>query len=201
MNKEMKTIVNMPYGQIFQIGKPFEEGVTNYPEGIKFDFSKLGATTVITVDGPTRKEIRDINSGQLKMAISLIDNMIFVNMKFGGSLWMEAPFHIALSQLSLGGLGGSPLPILAKDMGYLMIVFLVDTKSGIVKVMRQISLSHDFCIEFANNVDRQLKMTFDEKVYYRNVNRIWDEFRRGDILKRADYIYELNNGEWNKKKI
>jgi hypothetical protein len=186
-------IVNNYVGQIFEIGKPFERGRVIYPEGIQFDFSELGATLIMTMANPTPAEINNISSGPIFLSLIPIDEILFVLCKFGfGAPWLEAPFNINLSQLRT--LSDLKEPI--DNCGYQLITFLVDAATGILRGTRQTGLSNEFSVEFRNAVIFQNGMAFDKEKYNRKIDRIWQENKQGELLKRSYKIYSFYMGKW-----
>lgn len=185
-------IVNNYAGQLFEIGKPFEPGRINYSEGIQFDFSEVGGTILITVRNPTIQEIGNINSGNIKLAMVPVEEILFVLCKFGNTPWMEAPFNINLAQLRT--LSGYAAPELGK--GYGVITFLVDAVTGIVKVIRQTGMSNEFSTDFRNFVIAQNGMKFDKAEYNRKIEAVFNFSEQEDMLKKAKKIYELHKGKW-----
>lgn len=192
----MKEIVNLPYGQIFSIGSPFEEGVTEYEQGIKFDFSEIGGTMLITIPDPTKLEIQQISKGLIKLALVEIDDeVLFVLSKYGMTPWMEAPFNTNLSQLRILSNINIPEPP-PKEHGYSLITFLVNANNGIIKEIRQTATTNEFSNDFREKVIRQSKfyesgISFDKNNYNRKIDDISKHYKQGDMLKLTKKIYEL----------
>lgn len=190
-------IINEWAGQIFEVGKPFEDGVTSYPEGMAFDISEIGCTIVLHVNSPTAFEIKDVRTGDLTLAIVEMDEVIFVTTNFGSSLQMEPPFNINLSQLRTltGNVKAIPEEP-PEGKGYQLIIFLVDASSGIINGIRQIGLSWLFSKELKGAIERQDKFPFNREVYEAKIDKIYQEVKNGTLVSKANTFHKLHNNKW-----
>jgi hypothetical protein len=190
-------IINEYTGQVFQTGDLFEEGVVSYKEGIQFDFSEIGCTILMTLDNPSYDETRDVRHGDLTLALVEIDEVIFIVVKFGDFLQVEAPFNINISQLrTLNGDNKKLSAELTNDKGYSLVIFLVNASNGMIRVIRQVKLSNQFSKEFKAAVERQNKLPFDIDVYNKKVDKIWREMRADDIRNKVSVRHKLQKGNW-----
>lgn len=204
IDKRIDKIVNVPYEQIFVIGEPFEKGVTNYEEGIKVDLSEMGMTILFTMRDPTPGEIGAIRSGNIRLALVPIDDVLFICTKFGNMPWWEAPFNINLSQLRTLTGREDVLPQLPPPgQGYQCIIFLVDAATGIIEVMRQVGLSHQFCRDIVGFtlVMEKNNRAFDRKEYEKKVDKVFGTIEIGKLANMAFRIFELHKEKWTTKEI
>lgn len=212
---EDSTIFNMATGylQEFQVGKPFEPGITNYPEGCNIDFSRIGLTVNIYVRDPTKEETNAIRNGNLKLAIVTFGHVLFICAKFGKMPWMESPFHVVLSQIRwLDGKGENRIPLGMKinieepieGKGYRSIVFLIDAITGIIEVIREIGLDNTFSsmlrsyILWQNSLYQNEQRKFDMKEYELVIDRAFKIYKQNEMEDIADDIFELNRGKWRR---
>lgn len=164
--------------QKLEVGKPYQEGKISYREGLKFDFRQDGAGLYITFDTPTTKEIDSIRNGDIEISVYPKDELLFLLFKFGSLPWMDAPYSAHLSE---------PFTFeeLTEGKGYSLFIVLIDAKTGIVKVIRQIGLSTKFSTQFQKLVEKQKEMPFDKQEYDRKINEVFANYSTEDLVKRT----------------
>lgn len=78
----------------YEVGKPLQKGVTQYPEGVHFNFGPDGASLLIFMDNPTQSEIKSVKTGKAKLGLFVKENVIFFLSKFGTMNWVDAPYTV-----------------------------------------------------------------------------------------------------------
>lgn len=164
--------------QKFEIGKPYQAGVTKIPEGIVFDFSQAGGFLRIVFNAPTREELREIKKGKIKLGLLEKDGIIFFFIKFGELYWMDAPYNIAFSKpYEFGQLAD-------ENSGYAVQIVLVDGKTGIIKAIKLIGLPHELSVKFRDMVQKQKKAPV--KDFDSVLSRIYTRYLTGDLIQEAE---------------
>lgn len=150
----------------FEVGKPFEEGVTWYQEETRFEFNESGPVLLVFLKSPTEKEIEAFRAGDVKIGFYEMENIIFLLFKFGGLPWIDAPYSIHLSAEF------QPANI-EKGKGYGLQIFLIDAASGILKVIRLIGMGTEWSRRFREAILKQKAAPFDPYEYNKKIERIY----------------------------
>jgi len=161
-----------------EVGKPYQEGVTRYQEGIKFDFTNSGAYLYIMFNSPTKKEIENIRNGNVEFAVYPADEVLFMLFKFGSLQWMDAPYSVHLSKDLV-------LQDIEEGQGYALHITLINADNGIVEVLRLIGLSTKFSQQLKKLIEKQKDMPFDINSYNLKINYIYRNYSADDIAKRT----------------
>jgi len=160
----------------YEVGQLFQDGITMYPEGTKFDFTQGGPILTIFLEHPTEKETQQIKNGRLQIGFWCKDNIIFLLFKFGSLSWMDAPYTIHLSK-----------PFAFEEIipgsGFGLHVFLVDAATGIIKAMRLIGLGTTFSIQLKKAIEKQKNTAFDESLYDKAIMRVYGNYSTNDMIK------------------
>lgn len=167
----------------YEVGQLFQDGITMYPEGTKFDFTQGGPVLIMFLERPTEKEIQQVKSGRLQIGFWYKDDVIFVLFKFGSLNWMDAPYNVHLSE---------PFTFeeIVPNSGFGLHVFLVDAATGIIKAMRLIGLGTTFSIQLKKAIEKQKNAAFDESLYDKAIMRVYGNYSTNDMIKYADIIYK-----------
>ena len=143
----------------YHVGQILQE-FAGHGEEIKFDIEgSSGSALRIIYPSPTEKELYNIQKGPLQMKKILLNNIIFLTFKFGDLPWMDAPYTPHLSKnIQL-------LDLNNEKMGLSMIVYLIDSKSGEIKVMRLIGMHHKFSLSLLKDIEEIRHKDFDQFKY------------------------------------
>ncbi len=85
--------------------------------------------------------------------------------------WHDMPYSWHLVAEEIRTLPKAPEEVPA-NLGALVMVFLIDASTGIVRVLRQVNWSHDFTVQLYAAIHAQALMPFDREAYLRKVNAI-----------------------------
>jgi hypothetical protein len=77
-----------------------------------------------------------------------------------------------------------PAPLPAGESVHLTIV-LVEGSDGIVRAVRPVTLSPDFAIALHTAIRDQAERSFDEEEYERQADRLYQQWRSGELVDRA----------------
>ncbi len=168
--------------QIFEVGKPYEQGVQSLPEGIAFDYTETGGFLRVVFDSPTEEEIQEIKDGKMQFGLLEKEGIIFLLIKFGRMEWMDVPYYIMNSDpYVLGRLAD-------ETKGYPLHIVFVDGRTGIVKVIKRIGLPHEMSIRFKEMVENQRRNPIEN--YEALVKEVCSEYSTDELVDEAE-IYQL----------
>lgn len=155
--------------QEFHVGTLFQEGVTRYKDGVKFDVDDNGTALYIFIHDPEKHEIENIRVGKLDIGLYVEDEVIFLAFKFFHMATMDSPYTVKLSN------GLSVLPEIKDGEGLSLMIFLVDASTGILRAMRVIGLTTKFSRSLKAAIEHQAKLPFERNVFdfkLRNIMRL-----------------------------
>ena len=129
---------------VIEVGKLYIKGRTQWPEAIEYNYDFEGHILRLFLRSPTAKEIAAIRNGAIDLALIVEDSIVFFLVQFpgGGLPWSDCPYcYWSVPE----GRRQTP-PMLAENQRAVLNILLVDADTGIVQVMRVVSLEHDFSV-------------------------------------------------------
>ncbi|WP_297425330.1 hypothetical protein [Clostridium sp.] len=148
----------------FEIGKPYEEGITRYPEGVKFDIGQNECNLLIYAEDPTDKERQAIVGGELKYGYFKEDNVIILLFRFGNHQWIDVPYSIHMSKKLV------ELNYIEGQGGYILNIHIINARTGILEDIRSEELDGSFSNMFREDILAQ------EALEYNGFNSKVNEF-------------------------
>lgn len=161
------------------VGELFREGVRESKEGTIFDYNG-GFDLTIYIKTPYKNEIDAIRSGKIKVGYYVKDEVIFMLFKFGAMEWMDTPYSIHLSR------GETNIYDVKNGEGLILGIRLVDSKTGILKVMRLVGLPTNFSRKLKLEVEKQRVMPFEN--YHQTIQEIYNKYSTKKLVDYADII-------------
>lgn len=158
--------------------------------GGKYDEFRTGDTLVraayddgywsLTVGFPdiNSAEIDNFRNGAFSFTYTVIDDALFLLVKFGAIPWMDAPFeprgYIVDHKYETE---------YEKGQGAAMTVFIVDSKTGELKAIRSIGLGHVVSTNLGKECNRLLSIQpFSLAEYHSKVNRIYRQYTLSEYM-------------------
>ncbi|MFW2487954.1 hypothetical protein [Clostridium chromiireducens] len=137
---------------LFEIGKPFEDGVSRYPEGVKFDIRDNECNLLLYAEEPTEKERLTIMKDDLKYGYFKEDNVIVMLFRFGNHQWIDIPYSVNMSRKVVG------LKEISEVSGYLFNIYIINAKTGIIEEIRTVELDPIFSKKLREDIEEQSKL-------------------------------------------
>jgi hypothetical protein len=130
-----------------QVGKPLVPGRTAWPEQADFNYYDGGAELCLFSFTPSVAEVEAVRVGPCDFALAPSGDVLFLLYRFGragaGVPWSDAPFSWHLVPEGRRQLPPAPGE-LSPDTRELLLVILTDAATGLVRVLRAVSLAPDF---------------------------------------------------------
>lgn len=125
----------------YEVGKLYSPSRSNWPENVEYNFRGGAHELRLFYPSPTVKEIADIQSGQVRLALYPYLDVIFFCFKFGDQPWSDSPYNYNLVPAD-----ERQLPEDADNVTQrrLLTAFLVDANTGILRAIRAVSMSPAF---------------------------------------------------------
>jgi hypothetical protein len=137
-----------------EVGKLYVQGRTQWPETPEFNWLDSGPELRVFFAKPTPVEVAQFRTGSAGFGLVLSEGIVFMLAKFGTLAWMDAPFHHSM-------IPTGRRPDLNQEFGpetrALLQSYLVDAATGILRVIRAVSLSPEFTRQLHTLIVEQAK--------------------------------------------
>jgi hypothetical protein len=149
---------------------------------------------------PTPEEIDNIRNSPIKISLfqPAADPSIFFCIKFGQLAWQDVPYDIRLTQKAFNI---TPIHNVPVGQGLTLLITLIDTNSGIVKVLRMLAMPHQTSVQFNTMLRNQLESNWhhDKTIdYYYNKYTSQHIAETGNLVDAlTKKISENNNLQWH----
>lgn len=159
----------------FQVGKP--TGSIG-PDQVQFDITDSGGLLIIRMSNPTPKEQQAFKEG-IKLRFAVVNNIIFVLVKFGGLNWMDAPYYRNFSINRTKEF--KPLP---EGQGLSVHIMLINGANGILVDQRIVVLTNKFTNALYKSINSQPTMLD----YDIRLNNALARYRTNDLVKLSEPV-------------
>lgn len=127
--------------QRLEVGRPHPLIRPGSPDAWYFSAGPGGLDLLIVMGSPRAREIEDYRKGGLDVGLVRAGaHSLLVLARAGGQPWCDAPFALGLEQPERRGLVPRE-----PHQGRLLLLTLVDADTGLVRVLRTVSLSPAWC--------------------------------------------------------
>lgn len=126
---------------LYEVGKLYSPNRTKWDENVEYNYRSGAHELRLFCPSPIAKEIADVQSGQVRLALYPYLDVIFFCFKFGEQPWSDSPYNINLVPADERQL---PEDADTAEQRRLLTTFLIDANTGILKVIRVVSMSPQF---------------------------------------------------------
>lgn len=135
---------------------------------------------ILNWDKITESEFKAIKEGTVDFRITYFEGITFVLTKFGGLRWMDAPYSPWLD-------GDLPLSaIISPQDGINLKIVLIDAKTNIIKLVRDVKLDYGTSRRLISCVQVQLETKFDHDAYLKKLNDIYSKFKTSALVAMSN---------------
>lgn len=142
----------------YRVGELFEEGITRWEPEVFYDLDRSGHTLTLFCPSPSEHRVRSVASGRCEFALTEIEPLIVVLVKFGDTEWENAPYAWPVRNL------GRPIQIVPPQRtgsgSALLWVTLVDADTGLIAAQRGVPLDPDFADLLHTRIRAQVRRKF-----------------------------------------
>lgn len=139
----------------FEIGKQFEEGISRYPEGVKFDIWNDECNLLIYAGDPTEKARQAIKRSDFKYGYFKEDNVIIMLFKFGLNSWMDAPYSVHKSK------NIAELNEFTGTKEFLLNIYIINSKTGVLEDIMRVELDARLSKMLRDDIIEQKNIEYD----------------------------------------
>jgi hypothetical protein len=169
----------------YEVEKPYREGIDRYPEGAEYNYYDGHHQLVIYMADLLDVEIGSVKAGNANFAFTVISQSIILMYQFAPALpWGDAPFTIHLVPEKYRKL--PPIEELSPESRAFIHVHLIDADTGILKVVRSMTLSPSFTRHLHDQIRLQsMQRDFDETIYRDTLKKLYDQHCTPALLSLA----------------
>lgn len=163
-----------------EVGKKYPGKILG--EGVMLDYNN-GFTLYVFLPNITPTEAIAFKKGRYKFALAEVDNVLYFLSELKGAIDVsDSPFHFGLYK-------DNRAEQLPKDVGtnegIALNIIVVDSSTGILKVLRLIGLQHDFSVALINKCLEQSKQELNVQECNRSVACTQISHSAKDIYRKA----------------
>ena len=174
---------------IYEVGKPYSPTKKHWPEGVDYNFRAGRHELRLFMRTPNRQELTDTETGEARFALTVEKDIIYFCYRFGLGDWGDCGFSIHLVPKDERIL---PEPPATEYERALLSVLLIDAETGIVKVIRAVSLSPQFTRKLHQAIRDQASRPFPAD-YDRQGEEVYRRYTSAQLVERA--IIRCRGGE------
>jgi hypothetical protein len=151
--------------QSIHVGAPYPGQYVPMSNGVHASIGPHGIALTIMIDQPTARELGAVQRGMLSMRLLTAPNTMMFLARLGDSPWMEAPFSV--HRLPEEARITPPAP--PEGYGWLVRLVVIDSRTGLVRVLRVLALTRAFSIAVLGEYLQQKANKADETAHGREV--------------------------------
>jgi hypothetical protein len=141
--------------ELFEVGKPFKEGITRYPEGVTFDINCDGCDLLIYTAEVSEKARQAITKGDFKYGYFKEENVIIMLFRFGNHQWIEVPYSIHMC------IDPAKLKEVTETNGFPLNIYIINATTGVLEDHRFVELDTRLSKLLREDVLEQKNLPYD----------------------------------------
>lgn len=172
-----------------RVGTVYHPGKTHWAPGTDFNWRGDASKNVgvlelrLMFDRLTPSDIRQIRSGPCQFHVAVVNDTLFFLFKFGTVCPLSDNSYnwhlVAEDERTVP-------PVLADDEMAVLTIILVSAEDGIIRALRQVSLSHSFSVALFDAIRAQIERPFDRVKHDANIAETYVQYPTSQaLLKRA----------------
>jgi hypothetical protein len=167
----------------YKVGALYHPGRRRWPESPQFNFRQSEFELVLFYAGPTISEILAIKDSPVEFALVVQGDVIFLLYRFGTTgRWADAAYSYHLVPAAQQ----TPVPVLEETSRLLLHLLLVDANTGVIKVIRVVTLSADFSHKLVAAIAAQKERPFNSDSYDAQIEKMYRQYPESkSMLKLA----------------
>ncbi|HWR38790.1 MAG TPA: hypothetical protein VN611_04780 [Patescibacteria group bacterium] len=162
-----------------QVGTRYGTEPGSLPTESVYRFDQRGHRLILMEEKPAADRLREVESGAVELGFYEDGPVIFFLFRFGESKWKETPFSWHLTPRKQQA---HPDEV-ADDQ---VRILLVDSTDGLIRVVRMLLPSEDFCRRLRQALTKQATGSFNGQSYAKHLNSVWNQLSVEDMVENAD---------------
>jgi hypothetical protein len=166
---------------LYKVGELYIPGRTSWPEAGEFNYRGGEHELRLFWPNPSPEEVGAVAKGPAQFALFVDGTQIIFLYRFGTQPWSDAPYtwhRVAPAERVEPAL-------LSADERVLLSVILVDAATGLIHVLRAVSLSHEFSRRLHDEIRQQAAAPYNASIYDRHLAQIYGRNSSDDLVRRS----------------
>lgn len=164
-----------------EVGQPLEPGVAGYDELPEYNYRSGQHRLILFLRNVTAQEIEAVRSASVKLAFTVINDVLIFQYRFGSVIrWSDATYtwHKVPAEEQIRP------PRLTGAQRALLEIILVEATTGVIEVLRLVSMSPTFSQRLHTAIERQADTPFPAD-YDAQARRIFSAYSSNQLRDRA----------------
>jgi len=129
---------------LYEVGKPYPGGLRLRYDGSQYNYRAGSHELLLFIDRPRPAELRAMQEGPWEFALLVRPEVLFLLYKPGSMPWSDAPYSWWRVKERLPEEAVPPFELPTPASRALLSVILVDTRDGIVRLIKAVTFSPEF---------------------------------------------------------
>lgn len=168
---------------LYEVGKPFPGGLRGMANTTGYGYGDTGHHLVFCWPEITPGELQALRNGDVDLGLVAWEELVFLLYRVPGAFqWSDVLFSIHLQDEARRAIP----PKTHGSTRALMNIWVVDSETGILKVMRQATMSPHFTRSLHDAIRKQAAMPFDADQYLSRIRDVYALYPKSrDMLRIA----------------
>ena len=170
----------------YEVGTLYNSDKTSWQESVQFNIRDGQPELLLFFASPSFHETLAVRKSECEFGVLKIGDVIFLLYRFGSEIkWSDQPYSIHLTDRT-----ERQLPVLETDEQRLVLqIMLIDALTGILKVIRAVTLAPEFSAELLKLTNEQLAAPFSENDYKRQLANIYARYPQTKDLLAECFVF------------
>jgi hypothetical protein len=180
--------------QEYRVGTIYHPGKTRWQEGTDFNYRSGCLELRMFFSRLTQSDIRAIRNGPCSFHLAVVNDTLFFLFQFGNACPLSDSSYswhlVAEDERTIP-------PTLSPGEMALLTIILVSSEDGIIRALRQISLSHNFSVALFDAIRAQIERPFSRAEHDKRIAETYVQYPTSQALLRratATCIVEAKEG-------
>ncbi len=166
---------------LFEVGKLYNPNKQRWLEASQYSFRGGQHELVLFFNNPTPREVEEVRRGTAEFALHVERPLIVLCYRFGdGVPWSDAPYSYHVLPEHERRL---PPETDEATIRALLLVYLVDAETGILRAMRQVSFSPEFTARLHGAIREQAIEPWDQSEYDRALAELYRRRSTSELVR------------------
>ena len=158
------------------IGSVFDTRLPLWRDGARLEFDGESFELIITDGDCSPKVIEAVKNGNAEFALTVKNEVLFFLAKLGPAR-IEVAFHAQLGQYKFD-------EVYPHSAGYTIPIYLVNSRNGVLKAIRIVSLTKEFSQRLFDEITRQANdHNFDLSTYSASLQNVLNAYTMKDLMR------------------
>jgi hypothetical protein len=167
-----------------EVGQLYHPGRTTWPEAVTYQYRQDHHELLLFWPDPSAHEVEQVRSGAASFGVYWESPALFLVVQLGGMSPMDAVYSWHLVATAERTLPAHLQP----ETTIALPVILIDAETGIVRVIRLLSLATPTATQLNEAIHAQAKLPWDERAYDAAIGRVYAQGSSRWLAEKAGML-------------